>query len=48
MDREKSAVNSKNDYCEGYQVPIVELITVKVEQGFAASTDGTGSDMPWG
>ena len=36
-----------------YQVPEVEIMTIAVEQGFAASgdkegTEGTGSDMGWG
>ena len=34
---------------EDYMAPVVEVIEVEVEYGFAATgTDGTGSDMPWG
>ena len=34
---------------EDYMAPVVEVIEVEVEYGFAATgTYGTGSDMPWG
>ena len=31
-----------------YEAPIVEIIEVVVECGFAGSTGGTGEDMGWG
>ena len=31
-----------------YEAPIVEVIEVIVEKGFAASPGGTGEDMGWG
>lgn len=32
-----------------YETPMVELITVEVEKGFAVSDPtGEGEDMPWG
>ena len=34
---------------EDYMAPVVDVIEVEVEHGFAATgTDGTGNDMPWG
>lgn len=34
---------------EEYSAPIVEVIEIVVEKGFAATgTEGTGSDLPWG
>ena len=31
-----------------YQAPLLEVIEVEVEHGFAGSTGGTGEDMGWG